>query len=83
MNILKVVNLLLVKYQLHLFTVVLYYAFMQFKINKRLEVQITKCNGRFNIAELKQSLNKDDCDKIKAEIKEIKSNIENKTSLDA
>ena len=51
--ILKVCESLLVNYQAHIFVVIFYYAFMQFKINKRLEVQIVKCDGRFNVVDLK------------------------------
>lgn len=53
MELLKVADILLSKYQLHTFTVIVYYAFMQFKLNKRIEVQIAKCDGRFNLQELK------------------------------
>lgn len=53
MEILKICNILISQYQLHIFTVVLYYAYQQFKINKRIEVQIQKCNGRFNLQEYK------------------------------
>jgi hypothetical protein len=53
MMIMKVFDVLLAKYQIHIFIVVLYYAYMQFKINKRLEVQTAVCNGRFNLIDLK------------------------------
>ena len=53
MMIIKVFDVLLAKYQIHIFIVVLYYAFMQFRINKRLEVQTATCNGRFNVIDLK------------------------------
>ena len=53
MMIIKVFDVLLAKYQIHILIVVLYYAFMQFIINKRLEVQTATCNGRFNVIDLK------------------------------
>jgi hypothetical protein len=53
MTILKIGETLLVNYQAHIFIVILYYAFMQFKINKRLEVQTAICTGRFNVIDLK------------------------------
>jgi len=53
MMVIKLCEVLLVKYQVHIFGVVLYYAFMQFKINKRLEVQTAICSGRFNVIDLR------------------------------
>ena len=53
MMVLKLCETLLVNYQAHIFLVILYYAYQQFKINKRLEVQIVKCDGRFNVIDLK------------------------------
>lgn len=47
------VELLFAKYQLHIFVVILVFAFQQFKTNKRLEVQVTECKGRFKLQEYK------------------------------
>ena len=55
MEILKVCNILLSKYQMHLFSVMLYYAYMQFKILKKLEVQTQECKGKFDLQEYKYS----------------------------
>lgn len=49
MEIIKVAEKIFGTYQLHLFSVMLYYAYMQFKINKRLEVQVARCEGRFDV----------------------------------
>jgi len=50
---------------MHLFTVVLYYAYMQFKIYKKLAVQTQICNGKFVLQEYKLS-------EINKEIKVLK-----------
>jgi len=60
MMILKACETIFGQYQMHIFAVVLYFAIMQFKINKRLEVQMAKCDGRFNVMAVKiAELNKD------------------------
>jgi len=53
MELLKVCSVLLSKYQMHLFSVMLYYAYMQFKINKKLAVQTQICNGKFVLQDYK------------------------------
>jgi len=55
MMILKVCDILLSKYQVHIFVVILYYAYMQFKMNKKLEVQTHICGGKFVLLDYKYS----------------------------
>ena len=47
------IDLLFAKYQLHIFVVILVFAYQQFKTNKRLEVQTAKCEGRFVLQDYK------------------------------
>ena len=75
MMVIKVFDLLLSKYQIHIFIVVLYYAYMQFKINKRLEVQTATCNGRFNVIDLKIKEVEKDITNDRAERKQTKKHI--------
>ena len=71
-ELIKVFETVFSGYQMHIFAVVIYYAFQQFKMNKRIEVQIAKCSGRYEIIDLKLKNNRRDTTEIKEELKSVK-----------
>jgi hypothetical protein len=55
MELIKIGKELLSTYQMHIFSLMFYYTYMQFKILKKLEVQTHICNGKFTLQDYKHT----------------------------